>query len=197
VEEQISSIPELSDKQVDDFLKSLFVGVARRPKDKKLARRAGLLGAHVSKQGVRYLHGSDQTELIYVAVRMLELRGRSNRQACATVAKIPGLELGKSRRGRPSLHPKGNEFLRRAETIRSIVNRFAKKQHPWTSFLPHRDLILEHYVGCFIWLQRIGIVVGSKSFRNPGERAIEAWRESRRQIINQNGDSVPTEKASL
>ena len=190
MEKQNSSIPVPFGKQLGDFLKWLFdeEEIARRSKDRKSVRRGGLLGSHVSKQGVRYLRGSDLTERSYVAVGVLELRDCGNRQACATVAKIPGLEQGKSLRGRPSLHPKGNAFFRGVETIRSIVNRFAKRQHPWRSLLPHRDLLLEHYVGRFVWLQRTGIVVGSKYAQDSGERVIEAWRERIRQIMSQNRD---------
>ena len=168
VAEGRETIPVLRDKELADFLALLFSDeeIARRPKKRSNAKRVGFLGMHISRQVCHYLHGSDLTERIYVAVRELQRGGLSNRRACAKVAKLPcpALQgsLGKSRRGRPSTHPRGSEFSRKIETIRSIVNRFAKRQHPWKSLLPERDLILEGYVGRFLWLRKAGIVVGSE-----------------------------------
>lgn len=85
------------------------------------------------------------------------------------------LRTGESRRGRPSAHPKGSEFARKIETIRSIVNRFAKEQHPWSSLLPERDLILERYVGEFLFLRNARIIEGSTYVSDSGKRLMEEW----------------------
>jgi hypothetical protein len=174
-------VPWFTREERADFQAWLFSDeqLARRPKDRKLAEKVGLLGTHLSRQHCRYLHGSDLTERIYVAVKELERSGISRRAASANVAKLPypalQSHLGKSRRGRPSAHPKGSEFSRKTETIRSVVNRFSMKQHPWKSLLPKRDLILERYVGEFLFLRGAGIIEGSKYVPDSGRRLIQDW----------------------
>jgi hypothetical protein len=177
------SVPVLTRAERPDFLAWLFSeeSVARRPKDRKLARKAGLLGTHVSKQHCSYLHGSDLTERMYVAVQEFQRSGFTRRAACANVAKLPfpvlQSHLGMSRRGRPSAHPAGSKFERKTETIRSIVNSYLKNQHPWRSLLPERDLIVEQYVGEFLWLRKDGIVAGSRYVPDSGTRLVEAWKK--------------------
>jgi hypothetical protein len=144
----------------DQFLAWLFSEdqIARRSKDPRLRRRAGLLSAHLSRQNCKYLHGSDMAERIYVAVRLLERLGLHNRLSCYKVAARLPESFGKSRRGRPTSNAKAKEteLGRKAETIRSLVNAFSKKQHPWRDLLPARDLLLEDYVGRFLWLHDRG-----------------------------------------
>lgn len=174
-------VPVLSDRERYAFRAWLFSeeAVARRPKDRKLARRTGLIGTHVSRQHCSYLHGSDLTERIYVAVVELERRGFPRLAACANVAKLsfPVVQshLGKSRRGRPSPKPKGTEFERKTGTVRSIVNSYLKNQHPWKPLLPERDVIVDRYVGEFLWLREAGIIVGSKYVPDSEARLMEDW----------------------
>ena len=144
--------PELRDQ----FLDWLFSEdqVARRPKEPRLRRRAGLLSKHISLQRCDYLHGSDMVERIYVAVRVLERLGSHNRLACYKVAGLLPESFGESRRGKPTCKAKSEQTKpsRKAETVRSLVNAFAKKQHPWRDLLPARDLLVVEYVGRFLWL---------------------------------------------
>jgi hypothetical protein len=128
-------VPWLTREERADFLPWLFSDeqVARRPEDRKLAARVGQLGAHVSRQHCHYLHGTDLTERIYVAVKELERSGFIRRAASAIVARLPYAalqsRLGKSRRGRPSARPKGSEFSRKIETIRRRMLLLRKAIH--------------------------------------------------------------------
>jgi hypothetical protein len=152
------NIPEITAEFAAKFLSWLLSEkqICRRSQDPRLRRRAGLLSAHVSRQKCTYLHGSDIVERIYVAVRVLQRCGLHNRRACAKVVRLlPPELLGGSLRGRPSKKAKLriNEFSRKVETVRSLVNSFSKKQHPWRSQLPERDLLVAYYVAQFLWLQ--------------------------------------------
>jgi hypothetical protein len=159
-------LAEFTPELRDQFLALLFSReqIARRSEDPWLCRNGGLISAHLSRQNPEYLHGSEMVERIYVAVRFLERLGSHNRLACYKLASLLRGSLSKSKRGRPSssANPHETEFTRKVETVRSLVNAFAKKQHPWRDLLPERDLILEDYVGRFLWLTE-------------GIRAIEAY----------------------
>lgn len=169
-------IPEFTPEERSDFLKWLFSEeeIAHRSKDRKLAKY-GLVGKHVSKQHFRYLHGSDMTERIYVAVREFERAGFTNRGACRKVAVMLSEVLGRSRRGRPTIHPKGDELSRKIGTVRSVFNTFAKRNLWGKSLLPAQDRTLTQYVREFLFLRKAGIVVGWKHVPDSGVKMKEYW----------------------
>ena len=88
--------------------------------------------------------GSDFTARIYAAVRLLEISGTSNLEACREIAKYPSVEarLRPSNRGRPRRTSRGRDFLDQVHTVRGLYNSY-KRRHPFPEKLPRTDCVLE------------------------------------------------------
>jgi hypothetical protein len=94
---------------------------------------------------------SDLTRRIYACVRVLELAGETNWEACRRVAAARYLEyrLGNTKRGRRRKPSAPADFLNKVSTVRAIYNS-AKARHRWKGGLPERDLELEYWWGSFL-----------------------------------------------
>lgn len=96
------------------------------------------------------MRGSDISRRIYAAVRILEITGESNWDACVTVAERLKGRLGRSRRGRGPRSDGSIEFAHLVETVRSLYNRYKTRGHRWKQFLPGHDHELEYWWGAFL-----------------------------------------------
>ena len=75
---------------VDRFLKWLLDpgNIATRPKSSDKHQKAPMRGRHMCRGGVlKNMRGSDLCERVYVGVRVLELKGFTNKVACLEVAE--------------------------------------------------------------------------------------------------------------
>lgn len=160
-------IPTLSERECEDFVNWLLGDIAYRVATKRGERV--LRGKHIELQGDRHLRGSDQTERIFIAAKVLLACGKSQKEACVFIADNPNVRLGTSRRGRPSKRHDPRDLTSKAQTVRSILNTFRLSGPPAKiSDLVHR----------FLWLRQNGIVEGSKVVPNSGQRLEEAARRA-------------------
>ncbi len=158
------SIPALSQSECDDFVNWLLSDIAHRVPPTK--RGEGILrGKHIQRQGDRHLRGSDQTELIYIALTVMIANHRSQKEACIFVANNPNVSLGTSRRGRPAKAAAPRDLTSKAQTVRAILNRFR---------LPGPPTRISELVHRFLWLRENRIVEGSRYAANSGQRLQEA-----------------------
>ncbi len=151
---------------VGRFLKWLFDpgNIATRPKAPDKHQKLPMRGRHVSRGGLlKHLRGSDLSERVYVGVRVLELKGYTNKVACLEVAKALDWKwrLAKSKRGRPSAGKTPNDSLAQAQIVRSLANRYRAfdGSHPY--LVSRRELkpdfLVCNYVGSYLhfedWLE--------------------------------------------
>ena len=151
---------------VDRFLKWLLDpgNIATRPKSSDKHQKVPMRGRHVSRGGVlKHLRGSDLTERVYVGVRVLELKGCTNKVACLQVAEALDWKwkLAKSKRGRPPVGRTPNDFLAQAQIVRSLANRYrpfdGSRPHLLSRREPKPDYLICNYVGYYLqfedWLE--------------------------------------------
>lgn len=143
-----------SEEDIDLFLWFLLDegNVATRPRPvgghQNLPMRGNFCTYGLPTSGIRT---SDLTRRIYACVRVLELAGETNWEACRRVAAARYLEyrLGKTKRGRRRKPSVTADFLNKVNTVRGIYNS-AKGHHRWKGRLPERDLELEYWCGLFL-----------------------------------------------
>jgi hypothetical protein len=143
-----------SEEDIDLFLWFLLDEgnvATRRPAvsgHQNLLMRGNFCAYGLPTSGIRT---SDLTRRIYACVRVLELAGETNWEACRRVAAARYLEyrLGKTKRGRRPKPSASADFLNKVNTVRGIYNS-AKGHHRWKEGLPERDQELEYWWGHFL-----------------------------------------------
>lgn len=156
-----------SEKDIELFLWFLFSNVASRPRGAgrhQTRQIEGTLRAY--GKPTSHIRGSDLSLRIYAGVRLLEITGKTNKEACATVATFLCERLGASKRGRPRNTDRERDSIDRMQTVRSLYNT-RKKCHRWPEKLPQRDLELEDWWGSFL------------NFRDRANKPIKRTRRKR------------------
>lgn len=162
--------PELSPADAVDCAKWILSDIARRPRSKSKHQQQPLRGEHICKQpSPGYFRGSDLTERIYVAVRVLERSGHGKKEAYCQVAALAGDLLGKSRRGKPRTRGERDVFSK-MKTVASLVRRFHKVH-------PDAESLVDYRTDQFLLLRRAGVLCGSEYVENSGQKMHEFWRE--------------------
>ena len=160
---------ELSPTESKDCAAWILSDVARRPVSKSKRQQQALRGKHICKQPPPgYFRGSDLTECIYVAVRVLERSGHGKKQAYCHVADLADHLLGKSRRGRLRTRGERDAFSK-MKTIAAMVKRFRQ-------FHPYAEMLVDCRTDRFLWLRKTGIISGSQYVENSGQKLHEFWR---------------------
>ena len=93
-------------------------------------KRYRIRGKSISYSGRERFRDNDLSFRLALAVRAFQKSGLSNWEACLTVAEEPIVvaRLGKSNRRPKSLkNPDDTPLVRRAETIRSLANKYMKR----------------------------------------------------------------------
>ena len=134
-----------SEEVIEVFLRFLLLNVATRPPSasghQTLPIRGRFCEYGFPTPGMR---GSDLTRRIYACVRLLELTGETNWQACKRVADYLQDRLARPKRGRRPKCSAPRDLLNQADTVRSLYNHI-KRHHRWKEKLSERDLELEHW----------------------------------------------------
>jgi|GEM_PF-5084654 len=152
----------LTSKDVLDFVVWTLSNVARRSPSKTKHQNRPFRSEHFLMQPQPgYLRGSDLSERLFVCVKALELSGYTNKHACVTVAECCGDLVGKSKRGRRSTDTRERDLLSKAQSIRTRVNVFGRRQEYTVGLVDYR-------IGQFLHLRRAGVVCGSKYVPDPG-----------------------------
>lgn len=159
-----------------DFARLTLSEVATRAPSKH--QKAPFVSSHMARQTEpKYLRGSDLSERLYVSVEVLKHAGHSAKEALVTVADLAKTYLGSSSRGRPRLEATRPDVMSVVETVRSMVNAFARRKR-------FTDTVVDWRVGQFLWARQIGAIDGSEFVPDFGRKMhsakMEALREFRR-----------------
>lgn len=116
-------VPRLSFKDAEELIQILF--------DETVRRQGGVYrGKHIAYISLpKHLRGSDRSERLYAAVKLLMYAGLTEAQACRTIAEKLGPRLGNSKRGRPVEKPSRHRRSK-AETVRALFHSF-ESRNPW------------------------------------------------------------------
>ncbi len=133
--------------------------IATRPTSSDKHQKLPMRGRHVSRGAFKNLRGSDLSERVYVAVRVFELKGFTNKAACIEVAEALDWKwkLPKSKRGRPSVGKAPDDLLAKAQRVRSLLHKYRSPDGSPRYRLSRREmkpdpLILQH-VGSFLFFE--------------------------------------------
>jgi hypothetical protein len=131
-------------------------------------QKTPLLTKHMARQTVpKYLRGSDRSERLYASFQVLLRAGYARKGALAMVAERAKDFLGKSRRGRPRRGDTERDFISTMESVRSMVNAFARRTRDTEGGV-------RFWVGQFLWCREMGVIRGSELDRDAGRRMYEA-----------------------
>jgi hypothetical protein len=149
--------PLLADvAECDLFVRYTLLDVARRDLPGRWPVKPPLKGIYTVRTGDRTLRGSDRALRIFVSVTAFRSCCLPFKLACSRVAEVLENELGRSKRGRPpkSAHPR--DHASRAETVRSVYNRFRfpLKEHQlemqFSIFCSWREWIVQANPACLL-----------------------------------------------
>lgn len=144
----------LSRADAEDFARCTLSEVATRAPSKH--QEAPFVAPHMARHtGPKYLRGSDLSERLFVSSEVLRAAGLTQNEALMTITPLAEKFLGKTKRGRPRAGSTKPDFFSAAESVRSMVNAFAKrKRYPVD--------IVDRWVGKFMWEREIGVICGSE-----------------------------------
>jgi hypothetical protein len=143
--------PSQQDQEL--FLWLLFENIANRPQGKGGHQHLQLVGNFVTYgTPTPQMRGSDLSRRIYAAVRLLEICGETNYEACRRVGACLEGRIGSTKRGRPRKSHRPPDFLDRVQTVRSEYNGY-KSRHRWPEKLPARDFELEFWWCHFLFFK--------------------------------------------
>jgi len=132
-------------------------------------QKAPLVAKHISRQILpKYLRGSDLSERLYASAETLRRAGFAQKEALLIVAQSAQRYLGKSKRGRPSAKTAKRDFMSTVQSVRSMVNAFAKRRQ-------HTERAVKWWVGRFVSGRREGAIRGSEYDPDFGRRTHQAW----------------------
>jgi hypothetical protein len=166
-------VTSLEKAEYEDFVDWLLGYICYSTGSTKRGEARVLLSKHACISGAKHLRGSDQSERIFLAVKVLMASGWSEKAACVHVASHPAVHLGRSRRGRPAKKPVPRDLISKAQTVRAIANQFKN---------PHAPDWINYVVGQFRWQRENGIVVGSRYDPDSGARLVEAAQRAFRRL---------------
>ena len=115
----------------------------------------------------KYLRGSDLSERLGTSFEVLKRSGYNHKEALVFVAERAKEFLGKSKRGRPRHGKAERDFISTMESVRSMVNAFARRTR-------ESEDAVRFWVGQFLWCREIGVIRGSEFDRDAGRRMYEA-----------------------
>ncbi len=161
------SVPQLEPEECEDFANWQLDNICRSGGRSNTPGGRVLQSEHMAISGSRHLRGADQTERIFIVVMVLTASGWSEKEACVFVASHPNVQLGRSKRGRPTNRSHSSDLTNRIATVRTIVNRF-NRSDPVN--------LLRSRIGMFRWQRENGILVGSKYPEDSGPRMQKAYR---------------------
>jgi len=131
---------------------------------------------HMARQTApRYLRGSDLSERLYASFQVLKHAGYSHYEALIVVADRAKVFLGKSKRGRPRRGDGERDFISTMESVRSMVNDFARRTGD-------TERAVLFWVGQFLWCREVGVIRGSEFDRDAGRRVYEVRLGALRQL---------------
>ena len=124
--------------------------VATRPRSPDRHQKLPMRGRHVSRGAHKTLRASDLSERVYVCVRLLELKGFTNKLACLEVARVLDWKwkLQKTKRGRPRLQKTAPDFWNKSQIVRSLANKYRRR---YKGMKP--DSVVFDYVAAFLHFQ--------------------------------------------
>jgi hypothetical protein len=167
----------LSREEAQDFVHWVLSEVATRPPSKH--QKAPLVAKHISRQILpKYLRGSDLSERVYASAETLRRAGYAQKEALPIVAQSAQKYLGKSRRGRPSAKTTKRDFMSTVQSVRSMMNAFAKRKQ-------YTERAVDWWVGRFVWGRREGAIRGSEYDPDFGRRTHQAllqWKQQLRRL---------------
>jgi len=164
----------LSDADARDCAHWIFSEVATRVASKH--QKAPFLAKHMARQTVpKYLRGSDLSERLYVSFQVLVRAGYGHKEALVLVAEREKEFLRKSKRGRPRLGNTEPGFFSSMESVRSMVNAFARRTRD-------TERAVLFWVGQFLWCREIGVIRRSEFDRDAGRSMYEGRLRALRQL---------------
>jgi len=139
-------------------------------------QKAPLVATHMARQTVpTYLRGSDLSERLYASFQVLIRAGYPQKEALLIVVERAEKYLGKSRRGRPKLAETKRDIVSTMESVRSMVNAFARRTRDPES-------VVRWWVAQFLWGREIGVIRGSEFDPESGRKIHEARLETMRTL---------------
>ena len=139
-------------------------------------QKAPFVAKHMARQTVpKYLRGSDLSERLHTSFEVLKRSGYALKEALAMVAENAKEFLGKSKRGRPRLGDTERDIISTRESVRSMVNAFARRTQD-------TEAVVRFWVGQFLWGREIGAIRGSEFDPDFGRRMYEARLGALRQL---------------
>lgn len=164
----------LSPEDAKDFARWTLSEVATRAPSKH--QKAPFVSKHLARQtDPKYLRGSDLSERLFVSVEALRHAGYSPKEALVTVAELAQKFLGSSKHGRPRLGAIEPDFWSVVESVRSMVNAFARRRR-------FTDTVVDWQVGQFLWARQLGAIVGSEFVPDFGRKMHRARMEAMREL---------------
>ena len=146
-------IAKPSKQDIEFFLWCMFETVAERPAGKNKHQSEQISGPFITHGKSKGQRVSDFVERIYAAVRLLEISGESNWEACRKVAASVQPVLRVTKRGRPRKASRAPDFLDQVNNVRGLFNSY-KPHHPFPEKLPNTDTVLEFWWGHFLDLRK-------------------------------------------
>jgi hypothetical protein len=135
-----------------------------------------LLAEHMARQTVpKYLRGSDLSERLSTSFEVLKRSGYAHKEALVVVAEGARAFLGKSKRGRPRRGDAKRDFTSTMESVRSMVNAFARRTRD-------TEGAVRFWVSQFLWCREIGVIRGAEFDDNAGRRMYESRLGALRQL---------------
>lgn len=139
-------------------------------------QKAPFVAEHMARQTVpKYLRGSDLSERLGTSFEVLKRSGYGHKEALVVVADRAKSFLGKSKRGRPKRGDAKRDFISTMESVRSVVNAFARRTRG-------TEGAVRFWVGQFFWCREIGVIRGSEFDGDAGRRMYEARLEALHQL---------------
>lgn len=144
-----------SKQDIEFFLWCMFGTVAERASAKNRHQTEQMSGPFITYGKSKGQRGSDFGARIYAAVRLLEMLGDSNLNACREIAKHPCVEprLCTTNRGRQRQTLREPDFLDKAQTVRGLYNS-QRARHRWPEKLPRTDAELEFFWRYFLDIRK-------------------------------------------
>jgi hypothetical protein len=139
-------------------------------------QKGPLVATHMARQTVpKYLRGSDLSERLHASFKVLVRAGYTQKEALLIVVEKAKKYLGKSRRGRPRLAETKRDFIATMESVRGMMNAFARRTRDPES-------VVRWWVAQFLWGREIGVIRGSEFDPEFGRKIHEAQLESMRAL---------------
>ena len=156
----------LSREDAQDFADWILSEIATRVASKH--QKAPIVARHIARRTApKYVRGSDLSERLHASFEMLKGAGYTHKHALLVVAERAQKYLGKSSRGRPRLGDSRRDFLSTVQSVRSMINAFARRTRD-------TEGVVRFWVDQFLWGRAIGAIRGSEFDSDFGKTMYEA-----------------------